>query len=105
MDSHSRVKYPASITSAKKKTGIETLVTQDFTIDCLQSATGTKFVLFTANTGTESGSSGPSPLNPRQILAKIQSKYANYAMRNPFYTPEMPIRCSLFEKSIRELIN
>ena len=35
---------------------------------------------------------------------RLYELYADYAMKNPFYTPEMPIRAELFENSIQKYI-
>jgi hypothetical protein len=34
---------------------------------------------------------------------RLYEIYADYAMKNPFYNPEMPIRADLFEKELVKL--
>jgi hypothetical protein len=34
---------------------------------------------------------------------RLYEIYADYAMKNPFYNPEMPIRADLFEKELIKL--
>ena len=36
----------------------------------------------------------------QQVLAKCYELYAEFVMRNPFYSLEMPIRCDKFERAV-----
>ncbi|KAG8743899.1 hypothetical protein FRC10_011189 [Ceratobasidium sp. 414] len=56
--------------------------------------TGTKFVLLTSL--AEFGS--PS------LLARVYEAYADAVMKNPFHTPEMPIRSAGFDSRVSALI-
>jgi trafficking protein particle complex subunit 4 len=38
------------------------------------------------------------------MLARVYDAYAETVMKNPFYTPEMPIRVEGFEQKITALI-
>ncbi|KAI5745065.1 hypothetical protein M8J76_007938 [Diaphorina citri] len=38
------------------------------------------------------------------ILKKIYELYADYALKNPFYSLEMPIRCELFDTHLQNLL-
>lgn len=55
---------------------------------------GTKFVLLTSLTETTA----------EVILQKVYEIYADAVMKNPFHTPEMPIRSEGFDSKITTLI-
>ena len=38
------------------------------------------------------------------LLRRIYELYADYALKNPFYSLEMPIRCELFETNLQTLL-
>jgi hypothetical protein len=64
--------------------------TEMFRMQCLQTFTGTKFLLFTE----------PQQAGVDQMLKKIYELYADYVMKNPFYQLEMPIRCDAFDRGV-----
>ncbi|KAJ6218085.1 hypothetical protein RDWZM_009242 [Blomia tropicalis] len=77
-------------------TGIEFMETNNFRLNCFQPMTGVKFLLI-------------SDLNePKQnkdmLLKKIYELYSDYALKNPFYQLDMPIRCELFDINISQLL-
>ncbi|KEY68478.1 hypothetical protein S7711_01250, partial [Stachybotrys chartarum IBT 7711] len=80
-------------------TGLEVLETENFRMQCFNTMTGTKFLLFTDTTQT----------NVDVTLRRIYDLYADYVMKNPFYSLEMPIRCDIFDRKllsyIREINN
>lgn len=39
-----------------------------------------------------------------QLLKKIYELYADYVLKNPFYSLEMPIRCELFDTNLQALL-
>lgn len=55
---------------------------------------GTKFVLLT------------TPVEPTAdtVLQKVYEIYADAVMKNPFHTPEMPIRSEVFDTRITALL-
>ncbi|KAF1944167.1 trafficking protein particle complex subunit 4 [Clathrospora elynae] len=71
-------------------TGIEVLESSHFRIQCFQTQTGVKFLLFTE----------PQQPNVDTMIKKIYELYADYVMKNPFYTVEMPIRCEKFDRGL-----
>jgi len=79
--------------------GLEVLETENFRMQCFNTLTGTKFLLFTDTTQT----------NVDVTIRKIYDLYADYVMKNPFYSLEMPIRCDIFDRKllsyIREINN
>jgi hypothetical protein len=38
------------------------------------------------------------------LLKRIYELYADYALKNPFYSLDMPIRCELFDKNLQTLL-
>jgi hypothetical protein len=38
------------------------------------------------------------------LLKRIYELYADYALKNPFYSLEMPIRCELFDINLQSLL-
>uniref|UniRef100_A0A8C6U9P5 Trafficking protein particle complex subunit n=1 Tax=Neogobius melanostomus TaxID=47308 RepID=A0A8C6U9P5_9GOBI len=47
--------------------------------------------------------------DPRQsgidaLLRKIYEVYSDYALKNPFYSLEMPIRCELFDQNLKSAL-
>ncbi|KAJ3220377.1 hypothetical protein HDU67_000044 [Dinochytrium kinnereticum] len=55
---------------------------------------GTKFLLIT----------DPSQQSVDGYMRRIYEIYADYVMKNPFYTPEMPIRAELFDLQMLKLV-
>jgi len=55
---------------------------------------GTKFIMTT----------DPEQTRVELYLKKIYEIYSDYVMKNPFYTPEMPIRCELFDVNVLRYI-
>lgn len=78
-----------------KSSGIETLEADTFTLHCLQTLTGIKFIVITE----------PGLNNVDLLLKKIYELYADYALKNPFYALEMPIRCELFDQKLQALLD
>jgi hypothetical protein len=70
------------------------LEAETFKLHCFQTLTGIKFLLIT----------DPSHSQADQHLRKIYEIYADYVMKNPFHTPEMPVRCDLFDQRLEKLI-
>ena len=55
---------------------------------------GTKFVLVTS----------PAHPNPAGVLHRCYEAYADHVIKNPFYTPEMPVRVETFDRAIETLV-
>ncbi|KAI5710568.1 trafficking protein particle complex subunit 4 [Diaphorina citri] len=77
-----------------KSSGIEVLEADTFKLHCYQTLTGVKFMIV--------GDTNQSGLD--LILKKIYELYADYALKNPFYSLEMPIRCELFDTHLQNLL-
>uniref|UniRef100_A0A914HTY1 Trafficking protein particle complex subunit n=1 Tax=Globodera rostochiensis TaxID=31243 RepID=A0A914HTY1_GLORO len=87
---HSLYTIATQLSPASKSTGIEVLETSQFKLQCFQSITGVKFVVILVNTYTNTQ-------NVEPLLRKIYELYADYALKNPFYSVDMPIRADKFE--------
>lgn len=79
--------------------GLEVLETENFRMQCFNTLTGVKFLLFTDTTQA----------NVDVTIRKIYDLYSDYVMKNPFYSLEMPVRCDIFDRKllsyIREINN
>lgn len=78
-----------------KSSGIEVLETDAFKLNCFQTLTGVKFMVI----------SEPSQIGMEALLRKMYELYSDYALKNPFYSLEMPIRCELFDVNIQSLLD
>lgn len=74
--------------------GIEVLEADTFRLYCYQTLTGIKFIII-----AETNQSGMEIL-----LRRVYELYADFALKNPFYSLEMPIRCELFETNLQNLL-
>lgn len=74
--------------------GLEVLETENFRMQCFNTLTGTKFLLFTDTTQT----------NVDVTMRKVYDLYSDYVMKNPFYSLEMPIRCEIFDRKLASYI-
>lgn len=61
---------------------------------CCCPTPGTKFLLI----------SSPWHANPQLALQRAYEAYADQVMKNPFYTPEMPIRVEGFDRAVEKLV-
>jgi len=77
-----------------RPSGIEVLESSHFRLNCFQTATGTKFLLLTE----------PAQPNVDVIIRKVYELYADFVMKNPFYTVEMPIRCHKFDVALDSFV-
>uniref|UniRef100_A0A2M3ZJV9 Trafficking protein particle complex subunit n=1 Tax=Anopheles braziliensis TaxID=58242 RepID=A0A2M3ZJV9_9DIPT len=78
-----------------KSSGIEVLEADTFRLHCFQTLTGVKFMIVAENiqTGIDA------------LLRRIYELYADYVLKNPFYSLEMPIRCELFDTNLQALLD
>jgi trafficking protein particle complex subunit 4 len=78
----------------EQASGLEVLETENFRMQCFNTLTGVKFLLFTDTTQT----------NVDVTMRKVYDLYADYVMKNPFYSLEMPIRCEMFERKLQSYV-
>ncbi|XP_012253630.1 trafficking protein particle complex subunit 4 [Athalia rosae] len=74
--------------------GIEVLEADTFRLYCYQTLTGVKFMVVAE----------PTQAGMDILLKRVYELYADYALKNPFYSLEMPIRCELFETHLQSLL-
>jgi len=74
--------------------GAQVIEAETFKLTIHLTATGTKFILITSFSETASAT----------VLAKVYEIYSDAVMKNPFHTPEMPIRSEGFDLGITALL-
>ncbi|KAI8629252.1 Sybindin-like protein [Xylariaceae sp. FL1651] len=74
--------------------GLEVLESENFRLQCFNTMTGTKFLLFTDTLQA----------NVDVAMRKVYDLYADYVTKNPFYQLEMPIRCETFDRKLNSYI-
>ncbi|XP_018579400.1 trafficking protein particle complex subunit 4 [Anoplophora glabripennis] len=77
-----------------KSSGIEVLEADTFRLNCFQTLTGVKIMVV----------SDPQQVGVEMFLKRIYEIYADYALKNPFYSLEMPIRCELFDSNLKSIL-
>lgn len=97
-----------------KSSGIEVLEADTFKLHCFQTLTGisiaqvefTYFILFFyISIGIKFLIvAEPKQLNIEHLLRRVYELYADFALKNPFYSLEMPIRCEQFESNLQLLL-
>ncbi|KAI6229682.1 Trafficking protein particle complex subunit [Aphelenchoides fujianensis] len=92
---HSLFTIAAQLSPAAKSSGIETLETTQFRLHCFQSMTGVKFIVVASTMITQSLDA---------LLRKIYELYADFALKNPFYAIDMPIRADKFTAALQALV-
>ncbi|XP_026752055.1 trafficking protein particle complex subunit 4 [Galleria mellonella] len=84
----------SQLSPVPKCSGIESLTADTFKLSCFQTLTGVKFIIVT----------DPNMQGSEVVLKRIYELYSDYALKNPFYSLEMPIRCELFDTSLHTLL-
>ncbi|PAV23852.1 transport particle complex subunit [Pyrrhoderma noxium] len=82
------------LSPAGPSSGAQVIEAETFKMTILLTATGTKFVLLTSL----------HDVNAESLLQKVYEAYADMGMKNPFHTPEMPIRSDKFDSRIGALL-
>lgn len=91
---HSFYAIASQLSPEPKSSGIELLEADAFRLHCYQTVTGIKFIVL-----ADARQTGLEPL-----LKKLFELYSDYALKNPFYSLEMPIRCELFDANLQATI-
>jgi len=91
---HSLYAISSQLSPVPHSSGIQQIETDTFKLHCLQTLTGIKFVV---NTDVRRP-------NEDLLLKKLHEMYADYALKNPFYSLDMPIRCELFDMNVKQLV-
>jgi hypothetical protein len=118
---HSIHALTAQISPVPNSSGMEVLECQNFKIFCHQTLTGIHYQALSSNDdnyiGRYSNYSKTFKKGLKIILIadvihisleapvkRIYELYGDFAMKNPFFTPDMPIRAELFDLAIQRLI-
>ena len=91
---HAISKQLSPVTLPRNSTGIESLQASRFLMSCYQTPTGIKFLLFTEP--------AMDPAKVEEKMRRLYELYAEFVMRNPFYSLEMPIRSDKFERAVAQ---
>ena len=75
--------------------GIEVIETAEFRLNCLHTITGIKFIAI----------SDMKQQNVEQFLRKTYEIYSDYALKNPFYLMDQPIRSDLFDNNLQAAVD
>lgn len=78
----------------QRSSGIEILEADNFRMNCFQTLTGVKFMVISDT--KQGGIDG--------LLHRVYEIYSDYALKNPFYSLEMPIRCELFDEYLKSAL-
>ncbi|XP_008122444.3 trafficking protein particle complex subunit 4 isoform X1 [Anolis carolinensis] len=108
---HSLFAIGSQLSPEPGSSGIEMLETDTFKLHCFQTLTGPLFPSLCMSrvptlTVVSSGIKFVVLADPRQsgidaLLRKIYEIYSDFALKNPFYSLEMPIRCELFDQNLK----
>ena len=85
------------ISPVPRSSGFTELECTSWKLNCLQTVTGLKFIVFTDLQHQKADS----------LLQQIYRLYADYVLKNPFYTLEMPVAnsCQKFVTEVQKLIS
>lgn len=80
--------------SAQSKTPGNKVYSMNFPVFFVSHKIGVKFIIVSETTqpGVD------------LLLKKIYELYADYVLKNPFYSLEMPIRCELFDTNLQQVL-
>lgn len=84
-----------SSTQGSYSAGIKTLEADNFRLDCFETLTKVKFVVISDLSSRQ--------VDKQDLLRKIYDLYADFVIKNPFYTLNMPVNsdnCSLFKANL-----
>lgn len=93
---HSIHAISSRISPVGPSSGITKIEFAKYTMHCHQTITGVKFLLI-----TDLKQTNPTP---ETIINKVYTLYADFAMKNPFYQLEMPIRSDLFDRNLQKYL-
>ncbi|KAJ7326022.1 Trafficking protein particle complex subunit 4 [Desmophyllum pertusum] len=74
---------------------LKLLESDSFKLHCFQTHTGLKFIVLT----------DPKQLGMDIFLKKLYELYSDFALKNPFYSLDMPIRCELFDTNLQRALD
>lgn len=87
------------MSSNTNRTGLKSVETDLFNLYIFQTVSGLKFVLITMP------NLDPIEVQRTEDLFRyLYVAYSDYAMKNPFYSMDMPIKSSLFDTKVKEIL-
>ncbi|KAI0213351.1 Trafficking protein particle complex subunit 4 [Lamellibrachia satsuma] len=92
---HSLFAIASQLSPESRSSGIQMIETDTFKLHCSQTLTGIKFMVI----------ADPKHGGQEALLKRLYEIYADYALKNPFYSIDMPIRCELFDASLQECVD
>lgn len=91
---HSLYAIACQLSPVERSSGVEHLETDTFKLHCLQTQTGIKFIVVT----------DPNRSSEELLLKKLYEIYSDFALKNPFYSLDMPVRCDLFDTNLQQTV-
>jgi len=91
---HSLYTIAVQLSPEPRSSGIESLETDTFKLQCFQTLTGIKFLVL----------SDPKQGGVDSLLKRIYECYSDFALKNPFYPLDQPISCELFDQNLQGAI-
>ncbi|XP_054760987.2 trafficking protein particle complex subunit 4-like [Lytechinus pictus] len=92
---HSLYAIGSQLSPEQRSSGIQLLETDAFKLYCYQTLSGIKLIVL----------SDPRQTSMEGLLKKIYELYADYALKNPFYSIDMPVRCELFDLNLQATLD
>ena len=94
---HSLHAITVAVSPTLKSSGFNELESTNWKASCLQTITGLKFLIFTDLNFDKSN----------DLLKQIYATYADYVLKNPFYTLDMPVAnsCQKFVIETAEIVD
>lgn len=87
------------ISSNSNRTGLKSVETDLFNLYIFQTVSGLKFVLITMP-----NLDPVEVLRTDELFKHLYVTYSDYAMKNPFYSMDMPIKSPLFDAKVKEIL-
>ncbi|EGD74587.1 hypothetical protein PTSG_05952 [Salpingoeca rosetta] len=91
---HGLTTFAGKLSPVDDQSGIEEIEGDGFRLERFQPLSGMQFVVLC---DTQQG-----PLKP--FLRKCHRLYADFVLKNPFYSIDMPIRCELFDTHLKAAV-
>ncbi|WLF77896.1 hypothetical protein PVL30_001619 [Lodderomyces elongisporus] len=88
-----------SLSADSNRSGLKSIETDIFNLYIFQTTSGLKFILITTPNLNDAGKKQTS-----ELFSQLYVAYSDFVMKNPFYSLDMPIKCSLFDERVRSLL-
>ena len=87
------------LSADSNRLGLKSIETDIFNLYIFQTTSGLKFILITTPNLNDAGKKQTS-----ELFLQLYVAYSDFVMKNPFYSLDMPIKCSLFDERVRSLL-